>query len=1175
MFVPGFVSAALLGLFGCSGSSHFTIGGTVSGLAGTGLVLQDSSSDNLAVKANGAFTFAKALSSGGAYAVTVEAQPSNPTQICTVTNGAGRATANVTSVQISCKSDFKIGGTVTGLAGTGLALQDNGGDTLAISVGGTFTFPTAIPQGNAYAVTVESQPSDPTQICAVTNGSGTASGSVTNIQVSCSAGWTWLGGSNTINGMPVYGTKGVASSNNSPGPRINPVTSTDAAGNFWLFGGYGSDSTGMNGDLNDLWEFSAGAWKWVGGSNVAGQSGSYGTRGQASASNVPGARYQAVSWTDASGNFWLFGGTGLDSTGSGGELNDLWKFSSGEWTWMSGPNTTGTPAVGPNVPGVYGVQGAPGASNIPGGRFSASSWVDASGDLWLFGGEGLDSTGNIGLLNDLWKYSDGAWTWVSGSNVANQYGVYGVMATANAGNVPGARVNAVSWTDTSGNLWLFGGFGNDSNGILCTEYAGSVPCVLNDLWKFSAGQWTWMGGSNLIAQQGSYGSEGTPAPGNVPGARYGAVSWTDAGGDFWLFGGFGLDSTGSPGYINDLWEYNGGQWTWIDGATLADQAGVYGTEGVIAAGNLPGARDSGASWIDKQGDLWLFGGTNLQPGGGGNLNDLWEYQGWGINGKTPNRPAPPPSYTIGGAVSGLAGAGLVLADDASDNLAIGSNGSFTFATSLPSGSSYSVSVLAQPASQYCVAANGSGIASADVTAIQITCTTITAGHDQWTWVSGAASVNQAGTYGTLGTAASANAPGARIGASTWRDKSGNLWLFGGNDGSLQTGIIGAGGKIHLTYFDFNDLWKFSDGEWTWIRGSNTSNKQAGVYGTLGVASAGNQPGARHGAVTWTDASGNFWLFGGIGIDSTKSQGDLNDLWEYSAGMWIWMSGSNLANQSGSYGTQGVADPANAPGARDGAISWIDATGNLWLFGGFGYDSSGSPCFNIQNAQCYLNDLWKYSAGEWTWVGGPATSNDPGSFGTEGTASASNYPSARQDASAWVDKSGNVWIFGGNGIDSTSDQGPLNDLWELSGGQWAWMNGSSQANAQGVYGAPGLPAAGDSPGARMAALNWADAEGNLWLFGGLGNDSADNYGALNDLWEYTSSQWIWIGGNSLCCELGTYGVLGTASVGNIPAARYSGAQWVDASGNFWLFGGGIGFSVNQPDANFSDLWEYQP
>jgi hypothetical protein len=51
-----------------------------------------------------------------------------------------------------------IGGNVTGLSGTGLVLQNNGGDNLAVTASGAFTFATAIKSGTAYAITVLTQP---------------------------------------------------------------------------------------------------------------------------------------------------------------------------------------------------------------------------------------------------------------------------------------------------------------------------------------------------------------------------------------------------------------------------------------------------------------------------------------------------------------------------------------------------------------------------------------------------------------------------------------------------------------------------------------------------------------------------------------------------------------------------------------------------------------------------------------------------------------------------------------------------------------------------------------------------------------------------------------------------------------------------------------------------------
>jgi N-acetylneuraminic acid mutarotase len=999
-------------------------------------------------------------------------------------------------------------------------------------------------------------------------------------QPACSAGvtsapaaqneWTWMSGANIANQAGTYGTQGVAATTNTPGARVYPVSWTDKCGVLWLFGGYGAASTFSQGDLNDLWKLSGNQWTWVSGSNLTEQSGVYGALGTPAAGNVPGARWQAVSWTDTSGNFWLFGGLGKDSAGNRGDLNDLWKYANGEWTWMSGSNLA--TAAGANQPGIYGTRGVAVPANTPAARVDANSWSDSSGNLWLFGGLGEDSTGTTGLLNDLWKFSNGEWTWVAGSNLANQYGVYGTLGTPAAANSPGARTNATTWTDLSGDLWLFGGEGNDANGVTASCSQAGI-CNLNDLWKFSDGQWTWMGGSSLVDQPGAYGIQDVPSLGNYPGARWGAYSWIDASGNFWLFGGNGMDSSPAPGVfgdLNDLWEYTNGQWTWVSGSSKALLfTGTYGTLGAPAATNMPGVRDSGASWIDTSGNLWLFGGWDALSmiANGGKLNDLWEYQTWGAAGP-PTQPAPT-TYAIGGTVSGLSGT-LVLEDDNADSLTLTANGTFTFHTAITPGSAYAATILTQPASQYCAVANAGGIVTSAVTNIQIACTTSSSTHNEWTWVSGADSVEAPGIYGTLGVAAPANVPGARKDASTWTDSAGNFWLFGGNYGGFGNGLIGPGGQEFFLYSDFNDLWKFSKGEWTWMGGSNTlTDSQPGVYGTKGVASSANQPGARHTAVTWIDPSGNFWLFGGIGVDSTGAQGYMNDLWEFTAGQWTWVAGSNLANQSGSYGTQGTPTAANTPGARSSAVTWTDTSGTLWLFGGVGYDSTSTACYLIFNKECFLNDLWKFSAGQWTWVAGSSTANQQGTYGALGVAAATNVPGARFASVTWVDKSGALWLFGGGGFDSTGTAGNLNDLWKFANGQWTWIAGANLINQPGVYGTEGVAAAANTPGARTNAVSWTDATGNFWLFGGGGYTSATSAGDLNDLWKFSAGQWTWVSGSNQIGQFGTYGTQGVAYPANQPGARDSASSWIDASGNLWLFGG------EASGQNLNDLWEYQP
>jgi hypothetical protein len=426
--------------------------------------------------------------------------------------------------------------------------------------------------------------------------------------------WVWESGTDSLDQSGTYGQLGVASPGNIPGARVYASTWTDRQGAFWLFGGYGYDSAanGGSGDLNDLWKYQGGEWTWMGGSSLVEEPGTYGTRRKPSGSNAPGARYQATSWTDAKGNFWLFGGLGIDSTGTRGQLNDLWKYSNGQWTWMAG--STRAFVAGKVL------------TKIPSARVSASSWTDLQGNLWLFGGDGFDSTGKLGILNDLWKFSQGKWIWIGGSKLANQFGKYGTKGLAGRHNFPGARAFAVTWTDATGDLWLFGGLGNDKNGRRCTAVPN--PCDLNDLWKYSAGLWTWMGGSNRAQQWGEYGTQGVASPENMPGARDSAISWTDAAGNFWLFGGYGYDSSNLYfGDMSDLWEFTAGKWTWISGPNLAGETGTYGDEGIFAPNNIPGCRDSAVNWIDPAGNLWLFGGSDrLTVPLGGKFNDLWEYQ---------------------------------------------------------------------------------------------------------------------------------------------------------------------------------------------------------------------------------------------------------------------------------------------------------------------------------------------------------------------------------------------------------------------------------------------------------------------------------------------------------------------------------------------------------------------
>ena len=561
-------------------------------------------------------------------------------------------------------------------------MQNELGNTLVVAQNGPFQFATPEALNDQYELSVFTFPSTQSEGCTLWNYKGVVIANVTTMIVVCAHNdWTWIDGKNIAGTVasPLYGafptsapTPGTAPPNpytNSPGGRYGAAGWTDKFGNLWMFGGDGWELSGnpspdtLDAPMNDLWVCIATGdycqWQLVGG---------YGATGPAIQTNAqhegqpgaypgaPGGRYGAATWTDNSGNLWMLGGNGV-SVNSRGLLNDFWEYNTstfstntssvytsnvGTWTWQSVASTQFA-----NQPGVY----PPTANPYPGARVNAATWKDASGNFWMFGGYGFDGTGTEGYLNDLWEYTGGKWNFVSGTAVANQNGIYGTAGTAATTNMPGGRHEAVGWADASGNLWLFGGEGDDS--------VGTANGILNDLWVYNIAnkEWTFVMGSPTANQTGEYGLAPLVGPptttgaagtygltggsaGTLPGSRWGAAGWSDSGGNFWLFGGWGLDSTATNvnGALNDLWVYTPnatagqpGTWTWIKGSNTGSDNGVYGDElRPYKTYEIwtPGGRSNATHWVDGQGQLWLFGGEgydSTSTTGNGYLNDMWRY----------------------------------------------------------------------------------------------------------------------------------------------------------------------------------------------------------------------------------------------------------------------------------------------------------------------------------------------------------------------------------------------------------------------------------------------------------------------------------------------------------------------------------------------------------------------
>lgn len=415
-------------------------------------------------------------------------------------------------------------------------------------------------------------------------------------------------------------------------------------------------------------------------------------------------------------------------------------------------------------------------------------------------------------------------------------------------------------------------------------------------------------------------------------------------------------------------------------------------------------------------------------------------------------------------------------------------------------------------------------------------TSINAQQGWWTWMHGTNAPVPSGNWGVIGVPAASNEPPAFYKTDAcWKDSQGNFWFFGGDQGHAA-------------------LWKYNIGTniWTWMKGPNTTNP-APVFGTKGVPNiANNPPPLMLGGLTWTDAQDNLWMFGG-------NMGSYGDMWKYNpaTNMWTWMHGPGVAGAPGNYGTQGVPAPGNYPPPRyETSASWVDNSGNLWLFGG-------------GTSMGQMNDMWKYdpTTNQWTWMKGPNTSGNLGNYGTKGIAAPGNNPPARWAYCRWTDNNGNFWLFGGSGVNNNSNG--YNDLWKFdpSTNNWTWISGSNLLDQQPAYPQKCIPSVNNAPQARYENhVSWKDECGNLWLYSGQWTAASGGQNK-SDVWCYKiqTNEWVYVSGN-VTTSLGTKGV---PAGSNFPGDVY-GAGAFTHNNEFYFFGGRINGGGN---ANL--LWKYIP
>ena len=428
-------------------------------------------------------------------------------------------------------------------------------------------------------------------------------------------------------------------------------------------------------------------------------------------------------------------------------------------------------------------------------------------------------------------------------------------------------------------------------------FVGSLCCT-----AFSQpGIWTWVSGDTTHQQEPVKGTPGIPDSLNRPLGSYEGARWTGKDGLFWYFESGYLSTTNGSGWGAELWRYDPvvEQWAWVKGPDVPNYTGHYGVLGVEAPANMPPARGFGAAaWTDTTGNLWLFGGTAY-------INDwvyyadLWRFnpitENWAwING--PQQSGQAPIYGIQGVpdAANHPGSRNEMIASWTDN----ENNLWLFG-----GQAFS---------------NGPAIAG-DLWRYSTA-------EDRWTWMKGPSSFGSTGNYGVRGVEDPLNEPGARWAATTWTDKAGDLWLFGGR-------------RTNNWYDNLNDLWRYriSTNSWTWMNGAQGIVSDTGAMGGLCEEDVLFSPSSRFEcSAHWTDNNGDLWLWGGRTSALVQSESFLNDLWKYDVetNSWAIIGPEQPADAVGDFGQKGVPDPCNRPYGAMGNMGWHRAeTNSIYLFGG--------------------------------------------------------------------------------------------------------------------------------------------------------------------------------------------------------------------------------------------------
>jgi len=430
------------------------------------------------------------------------------------------------------------------------------------------------------------------------------------------------------------------------------------------------------------------------------------------------------------------------------------------------------------------------------------------------------------------------WSWIKGDSISGQPPVFGDRGVPAPENTPAGAYNSIGWVDNAGMFWSFGGSG--------------IYGWRGDLWRFNPEtlEWTWMKGSQEESHPGSYGEMGVPAETNAPPARgFGMANWTDNEGNLWMYGGLSSYQSVGIHIYADLWKYDveTDLWTWMNGSQESHVDPVYGMPGIPSPDVHPGSRsEMGATWVDQEGDLWLFGGGGEGFGTAYILyNDLWKYD------IELNQWAYMRGQTFGGAPSvyGMQG----VPDEMNEP-----SGRMAYGSWVDSGGNFWMM-------------GGHVQQSGSFTYDDLW--RYNPGTNEWTWMRGSTEPGNEGSFGTKGIASMANTPPARFeNRANWTEGD-KLYMFGGYY-HIQSGL-----NIML-----NDLWMYDipSNTWTWLSGDSLGQLPVPVHGDFGVPAPENTPGGRMGALAWYAGDNEAYIFGGYEYypEFPSSSLTTNEIWKY-------------------------------------------------------------------------------------------------------------------------------------------------------------------------------------------------------------------------------------------------------------------------------------------------------